>query len=515
MILFEASPGQRASIKATSSSITSARVSVLAPNGVTAIEGTIITGGGFLDTPTLVAGGTHTIVVDPDLSYTGAITFTLYVFNDVAGSITAGGSSVTATTTTPGQKALYSFSGTANQRVSIKMTSGSYSGGSINGAHVYLRKLQGPLYASFLVATTGFIDTETLLTTGTYIIEVDPSTASTGSVTLNLYDVPADGSGTITAGGSSVSVSAGTPGQNDSRTFSGTASQRISLKMSSGSWTGGSPSSAHVDIKKPDGTTLASVLLAPNAFIDLQTLPTTGTYTVLTNPDNSSTGSVTLTLYDVDADISGTITPSGSAVTVTTTDPGQNGVHTFSGTANQKVSLKATGGSYTGGSINAVQIYIKKADGTQLANALVAGTGFIDTITLPSTETYTVLTDPMTAATGSVTLNLYDVVDATGTVTHGGSAVTVNLNTPGQNGTLTFSGTASTQATVQITNNTTGACVAVALKQPNGSTLTSTSSCGANFNLSQQTLPTTGTYTITINPSGSGTGSLDVRVTNP
>ncbi len=515
MILFEGSPGQRVSIKPTSCTFTSVRLTILEPNGVALSAATMITTGGFMDTPILKASGTHTIVVDPDLSYTGAITFTLYVFNDVTGSITAGGSSVTATTTTPGQRAFYSFSGTANQRVSLKMTSGSYTGGSINGANVYVRKLQGPLLGDVLIATTGFIDATTLLTTGSYVIEVDPSTAATGSVTLTLYDVPADTTGTITAGGSAVSVSTSTPGQNDLRTFSGTASQRISLKMSSGSWSNGSPSSAHVDIKKPDGTELADVLLAPNGFIDIQTLPTTGTYTIVTDPDNSSTGSVTLTLYDVDADVTGTITPGGSAVTVTTTDPGQNGEHTFSGTANQKVSLKVTGGSFSGGSINGAHVRIKRANGTQLDSALVVTTGFIDTITLPATETYTVLTDPLTASTGSLTLTLYDVVDATGSVTHGGSAVTVTLSTPGQNGSLTFSGTASTQATVQITNNTTGACVAVVLKKPDGSTLTSTSSCAANFNLSQQTLPSTGTYTITINPSGSGTGSLDVRVTNP
>jgi len=37
-----------------------------------------------------------------------------------------------------------------------------------------------------------------------------------------------------------------------------------------------------------------------------------------------STGNLTLTLYDVPADVSGTITPGGSADTVTTTVPGQN-----------------------------------------------------------------------------------------------------------------------------------------------------------------------------------------------
>lgn len=178
------------------------------------------------------------------------------------------------------------------------------------------------------------------------------------------------------------------------------------------------------------------------------------------------------------------------------------------------MSLKLTGGSYSGGTSNGAQVRIKKPDGTDVTSLLVVTTGFIDQQTLPTTGTYTVLTDPLNSSVGSVTLNLYDVVDSSGTVTIGGSAVTVSTTVPGQNGTLTFSGTSSQQVTVRITNNTTS-CVTVALKQPNGSTLTSLFSCNSSFNLSTQTLPATGTYTITINPSSTNTGNLDINVTNP
>lgn len=513
LIVFDAVAGQRASLKVTSCSITSVRLTIYDPSGQFSAAATAITSGGYFDTPTFTSSGTFTILVDPDLTYTGAVTFTLYTFNDIVGSITAGGSSVTVTTSTPGQMDLRTFSGTAGQRVSVKMTSGSFTGG-IASAAITLKKLDGTVVSNVTVSTTGFIDTQTLPSTGTYLIVTDPTTSSTGSVTITLYNVAADVTGSITPNGSSVTVTNTSPGQNGLHTFSGTASQRISLKLSSGSYTGGSPSSAHVYIKKPDGTDLmSSVLVASSGFVDVQTLPSSGTYTVRTDPDNASTGSLTLSLYDVTADVTGTITAGGSAVNVTTTSPGQNALHTFSGTTGQIVTLQITSGSFTGGT-NGSHVRIKKPDGSELVDSLVVTTGFIDQRTLPTSGTYTVMTDPLDSSIGSLTLNLYSITDSSGSVTIGGSAVTVSTTAPGQNGTLTFSGTASQQVTVRITNNTTS-CVSIALKQPNGSQLTSTFSCSGSFNLTQQTLPATGTYTITIDPLSTFTGNLDISVTNP
>ena len=94
----------------------------------------------------------------------------------------------------------------------------------------------------------------------------------------------------------------------------------------------------------------------------------------------------------------------------------------------------------------------------------------------------------------------------------GGSAVAVTLSTPGQNGTLTFSGTASQQVTVRLTSNLFG-WVTVRLLKPDGSTLASQLGFG-NINLAQ-TLPSTGTYTIVIDPSAAAVGSVNVAVTSP
>ena len=71
---------------------------------------------------TLTATATYTIVVDPVGSATGSILLTLYdVPTDIAGSITAGGSAETVTTTTEGENGRLSFTGTVGQRVSVKL----------------------------------------------------------------------------------------------------------------------------------------------------------------------------------------------------------------------------------------------------------------------------------------------------------------------------------------------------------------------------------------------------------
>lgn len=515
LIVFEGEAGKRASVKTTSCSITSTKIAILQPNGVQLSYGNSNVGGGFMSTPVLPVTGTYTILVDPDATYTGSVTFTLYHFNDITNTITAGGSAVTVTTTTPGQNALVTFTGTANQRISLKLSSGSWSGGAINGTHVDIVSTTNTTLSSLLLTSSGFIDTQTLAASGTHTILVDPTDACTGSLTLTLYDVAADTTGSITPGGSAITVTSTTPGQNNILTFSGTANQRISLKMSSGSWTNGNFNGVQVYIKKPDTTNLANLLLVNSGFIDLQILPTTGTYTILTDPNNSTYGSITLTLYEVAADTTGSITPDGSAVSVSNTSQGQNNILTFSGTTDQKVSVKVTSSSYTGGG-NAARVSIKKADGTSLGNILVSGsTGFLDTITLPSTETYTLLTDPFDSSIGGLTNTLYDIVDTTGSITINGSAVTITTSEPGTNHTLTFSGTASQVIRIQVASNNTTSCVNVVLKQPSGATMLSTSFCGATFTSSSQTLPATGTYTITFNPSSSGTGSFDVTVTNP
>ena len=184
---------------------------------------------------------------------------TIYSEVFIAGTIVAGGPPVTVTATQPGQNFLLAFEGAQGQRVSLRMTDVSIGTSSCCGSNVSIKKPDGSfLVPARQVGTSGaFIDAATLPAAGTYTVVVDPVGVATGSMTLTLYDVPADPTGTITAGGPPVSVSTSVPGQNALLTFSGAAGQRITLNIGSVAMSGGN---GYVDVsmRKPDGTNLAS-----------------------------------------------------------------------------------------------------------------------------------------------------------------------------------------------------------------------------------------------------------------
>jgi len=506
-LTFSGTAGQVLSLRMTGVTIASTTwVYIFSPNGTTLVSFTInISSGGWLDATTLPSTGTYTILVDPSATNTGSATLALYNVVHVSGSISLGGAAVPLTITTPGQNASYTFSGTAGQQVSLNITNVTVTGGT-----VYVNKPDGTTLTSTSFGTSGsFIDSTTLPSAGTYTVFVNPSIYYTGNMTLALYNA-ADVTGPITPSGSSVTVNLTSPGQNARLTFNGTVGQKISINVTGVTIT----STTSLRIYKPDGASMGSTwsFQTGGTFVDTQTLPTAGTYTIVVDPYSYNTGNATLTLNDC-TDVTGTINPGGSAVTVTIPTQGQSARLTFSGIAGQRVSLNMT-------SITIFSSYVDlyKPDGSALGSSTLVSnvsSAFIDPRTLPVDGTYAIVVNPNNTNTGSMTLTLYDVpADPTGTITVGGAAVTVTTTAPGQNASLTFSGTSGQQVTVRVTSNTMST-VTVKLLKPDGTTLTTTTSSSATFNLATQTLSVTGTYTISVDPSGANIGSMIVSVTSP
>jgi hypothetical protein len=155
---------------------------------------------------------------------------------------------------------------------------------------------------------------------------------------------------------------------------------------------------------KPDGKALGNnTFVGPSGgFVDTRTLPDAGSYTILVDPQAAATGSVTVSLYDVPQDVTGSVVIGGSPLTATIGTPGQNGRITFDGNGGQRVSLK-----FTGVTVQSSYVTILRPDGTALgAKSLVTSTGRTITLDLSSDGTYAVLLDPQAAATGSMTLTL-------------------------------------------------------------------------------------------------------------
>jgi hypothetical protein len=504
VVTFAGTAGQRAAVRISGSCCTT-RMSVLRPDGSTLSSLTSFASiDGFLEPVVLPTTGTYTILVDPDGAATGSVVLSLYdVPPDVTDTI-APGSPLRVTVGTPGQNARVAFAGTAGQEVSLRMTDVTI-GSILSGTTVSLRRPDGTTIASTNVGTNGgFLDGRTLPVTGTYAIVVDPVGANTGALTLTLEEVPSDVVDTIVSDGVPVTVTTSVPGQDARLDFSGTAGRRVSLKV------GPSCCVGRVSITSPGGATLvpATTFGTSGAFVDATTLPESGTYSIRVDYDGSSTGAVTLTLYDVPADVSGAIVAGGPPLDVATTVPGQDASVTFTGTIGGRVSLRV------GPSCCIGRVSIVRPNGSTLVAPTVFGAGgtFVDATELPESGTYTAVLDWDGASTGVVTLTLYDVPpDATATATLGGPAVTVTTAVPGQNGRVSFA--ASAGDGIRLVTGPFNCCsVRLSILAPDGTTVGGPTGFNPDGGTMDMRLAQGGTHTVFVDPQGPNSGGVSVRL---
>lgn len=511
LLIFDGIAGQGVSLQFSGSTFTTCNLYLYTPN-LSQVASTFCNGStGFIGSTRLPANGTYTIGIDPGGS-AGSISIGLTP--DVTGSITPG-TPLNVTTSAAGQGARYTFSGVAGQRASVSLTNSTY-----RSCVVSILKADGTTLGSAALASSssGFVDSVTLPTSGTYTVLV--TSQFTGSLTA-LLNVFMDISGTITEGGPAVTVTTTVPGQDARLTFSGTAGQRVSLAL-----TNITNPEATVILVKPDGTNQASVPAnsQPNsAFMDRQTLATSGTYTLWVQHFSQGTGSETLQLYNVPQDVTGTITPGGATVTVTTTVAGQDASLTFSGTSGQRISLLISNITYACTVQSpGVNFSVINPDSTTLFSGNICATsGYFDVTSLAQNGTYTLVVDPQGPNPGSATLQLNLVpADVTGTITIGGSAVTITTTVAGQNASLTFTGVANQVISLQV-SNITYACTVLSpgvnfkVINPDSSTLFSGNICGTSGSFTGKTLPASGTYTLIVDPQGPNTGSTTLTLTSP
>jgi len=496
--------GHRVSLSMNPVTVSSGSVTVINPDS-TVLTGpqAFATAPTFIDPLTLSQTGTYTVFLNPKSKAVGSVTLAGYdVPADTTTPLTLG-TPATGTTTVPGQRNNFTFSGAQNQRVSLQVSSSDFSG------TIWLLKPDLSVLASIPVGPAGgFLDTTTLPANGQYTFVIDPSGDSTGALGFTAYDVGADPTAPITAGGPPVTLTTTVVGQNAYATFTGTAGQKVSVLVSNVSL-----DPAELDLLKPNGASLLNgpvTVTNTGAWMQTTTLPVNGQYKILLDPQLGNTGSADVQLFVVPPDLSGTITP-GTPLTVTTTAPGQNGTYTFTGVLNQRVSLNLTNVTMT-----SVKVSVLKPDGTNLIVKTVgASGGFAEPVKLPVGGTYKVVVDPQSSTYGSVTVGLYVVpADTTGTLTLG-TPLTITTTIPGQNATRTFTGTAGQRISVNFTG-VTMASVKVIVKAPGTSPPTvfqRTLGTDGDF-VEPVTLSSNGTYTVTIDPQGASTGSVTLTFYN-
>ena len=142
---------------------------------------------------------------------------------------------------------------------------------------------------------------------------------------------------------------------------------------------------------------------------------------------------------------------------------------------------------------------------------------FMEPVSTPVTGTYTIVLDGQSTYKGKATVALWTVgPDPTAPATPGGAAVPLAL-TPGQNGTVTFTGTVGHRVSVKLAPVTiSGNAVnsaRVSVLKPDLSVLVANSNFGSSGSfLEPFTIPATGTYTIKIDPRQWYAGSTTVTV---
>ncbi len=404
LVLFDGEAGHRVALKISGATYSGGSVKGFKPHGGQLLDTGFTTLGVFIDPKLLFASGAYTLLVDPNLSFVGSVTLTLYdVPPDFTGPIVPGGAAIPVPLDTPGQNARLTFTGVPGQKIAV----------SASVAPVGKLAILKPDGSTLGWVSTGtspsFLDTLTLPVAGTYTVLVDPDKENTGSLTVTLHDA-ADVPMSIVPGGSAVVATTTTPGQRVVASFTASATQRVSLKLSNLSVGTGLGCKGSVSIVDSNQTVLRQntcLVVTSDAFLDVTDALAAGTYAVIFDPAGSLVGSATLTLYDVPPDVTGTLIVNASPTPVTFSQPGQNASFTFEGALNETVKVRIDPNSLTPTRCVLVEV-VRQTGSVVLSSANACGTTYEVQHTLSAADTYIVKLDPSGPNAGTLSVRVFN-----------------------------------------------------------------------------------------------------------
>ena len=462
----------------------------------------------------LPAAGTYQLELDPTQpDDVGSATLELTSVTPIS----AGGPAVSATVSTPGQQAAYSFTGKAGEAFTVNASQGAFP--SDDGTQLYVADQAGNVISDieYLDGAGPFqLQRFSLPVAGTYHLVVDPSGAGeTGSVTLALTGVT-DTTGSISANGTPVTASLAVPGQKELLSFKGTAGEVMALEATASTLPDFDDS---VSVLDSQGNQLGGSYYlfggSTPLYMRFPTLPATGTYTLeLNGAPFSGVGQVTFQLSRV-TDTVAAITVDGSPVTAQIKQPEQREILNFQGGPGE-VALSFSGSTFP--AVDDIVSILDSSGNTLAKTALNAPTGAVD-VDLPAAGSYQIVVDATNSGdTGEAKFRLQRVVDRTGPIALNGPPVTANLTVPGQQAFFTFTTTTPKQQfSVDVTNST------FSTSPYDLSGLQVIDSAGqvigpeyavADGWLGPFTIPTPGTYQLQLVPgNGVATGSATFAIT--
>lgn len=178
---FNGNAGQWVNLGLSSVSITSSAVTLLTSDGTILASTAVGTAGGALEGQNpLPTTGTYTVLIDPVGSYTGKVTLTLST--EVSDSLKMNAAPRPITVSRAGQNGRYTFTGSANQQATIKVTNNRIGNVTVN-----LYSPNGILLAGMTGSESSFtLNPVTLASAEPYTITINPALAETGSIQLQV-----------------------------------------------------------------------------------------------------------------------------------------------------------------------------------------------------------------------------------------------------------------------------------------------------------------------------------------
>ena len=314
-------------------------------------------------------------------------------------------------------------------------------------------------------------------------------------------------------GGAAQKLSVSTAGNAAALLFDGTANELVTVSIS-GSTVSPSGSVVAYEVYGPQGTRVASgsvSTIQPNA--SLPALAVGGTYAVFFEPA-PATASLSVTLK---ADAA--FAADGGRYQIQGLFGGSSASVTFKGTAGQNLGLGLNGLAFAGSTVVTAPLTMQvltPAGTVWLSNANCAASNpgggcDLNLTNLPATGTYTVkVSNP--AGNGPIASGFLTLSSDRASALTAGTAHSYYLRN-GQNGRLSFAGTAGQAATLWVEDQFTvpaGVNVPVTIFNPDGSTLATTtlSATAAGVYINVPGLPATGNYTIFVDPAYGAEGAM-------
>jgi YD repeat-containing protein len=518
---FSGTPGQLVTLVLTGNALddgnsgtnNSTVVSVFAPTALLASSGIATSQASMTLDMTLPETGTYAVVIDPSRLDVGTINAQLKSY--VSGSLAVDGS--TPVSLSAGQNARFTFTAQANTGHGLALTGLTFtpSGGSLTYT---LRKANGTpiITGSFGASGSCSFAPGGFLTTGTYLLDIDPSGVNAASFTAVLST---DTMGTIPLDSNPTPVTIARVGQNARYSFAGTAGQLVTVVLTGNTLDDGNSNtnnSTLLAVFRPSGAAIynGAINTVTSALpVDL-VLPETGNYSLSIDPAGLDIGTIQV---QVKSYVTGSLTVDGN--TPVSLSAGQNARLSFTAQANTGYGMALTGLTFTP-SGGAVALVLRNASGTSVNVCTLSSSGncTFPPTNFPTAGTYLVDFDPggMNAASFTAVLS----TDTTGTIPLDSDPTTVTIARPGQNARYSFAGAAGQFVTLVFTGNTlddgnssTNNSTLLTVLRPSGAALfngtinTATSALPVDL-----TLPDAGSYTLVIDPAGLDAGTINVQL---